>query len=130
MTSIQSNPSSDLLGGNDGPHSVTRRRRWMRRVALLTAAALGSTFGFIGVGPVAASSVGPSITIASDALTNPSQPEITGTAPCDGIWLTLLFLGPDGAVRQYYQHRRVGAGEAWSVIPDPPLTDGEWTVAG
>ena len=54
MTSIRSNTSSDLLVGNDGRVAVSRHRRWLQRVALLTAAALASTFGLVGVGPAAA----------------------------------------------------------------------------
>ena len=32
---------------------VLRHRRWLRRVGLLAAAALASTFGLVGVGPAA-----------------------------------------------------------------------------
>jgi len=34
-----------------GQHPVTRHRGWLRRTALLTAAALAATFGLVGVGP-------------------------------------------------------------------------------
>ncbi|MGK0312083.1 MAG: hypothetical protein ACI8RC_001710, partial [Ilumatobacter sp.] len=65
---IQSNTSGNLIDAGDGQPAVTLRRRWLRRVALLTAAAMGSTFGFIGVGPVAVQASGPFTPIATVEL--------------------------------------------------------------
>ncbi|WP_395156788.1 hypothetical protein, partial [Ilumatobacter sp.] len=43
-----------------GQHPVTRHRGWLRRTALLTAAALAATFGLVGVGPgVAQAAIAP-----------------------------------------------------------------------
>ena len=41
------------LGDKSGGVMVLRHRRWLRRVGLLAAAALASTFGLVGVGPAA-----------------------------------------------------------------------------
>ncbi|MFT7394390.1 MAG: hypothetical protein ACI83Y_002067, partial [Candidatus Azotimanducaceae bacterium] len=51
MKRIRSNNTHAALVGNDGPVGVSRHRRWLRHVALLSAAALASTFGFLGAGP-------------------------------------------------------------------------------
>ena len=51
MTGNQLITSSEPLGSVGGLSAITRPRRWLRRVALLTAAAMASTFGLIGAGP-------------------------------------------------------------------------------
>ncbi len=51
MISIRLNNTHAALVGNDGPVAVSRHRRWLQRVALLSAAALAGTFGFVGAGP-------------------------------------------------------------------------------
>ena len=51
MTNHRPNTTHDAPGGHEGPTAVTRRRRWLRRVAFLAAATMVSTFGLIGVGP-------------------------------------------------------------------------------
>jgi len=47
------NFSRTCLGDKSGGVMVLRHRRWLRRVGLLAAAALASTFGLVGVGPAA-----------------------------------------------------------------------------
>jgi hypothetical protein len=53
MINFRVNNTSSALGGKGGGVVVTCHRRWMRKAALLTAAALVSTFGLVGVGPAA-----------------------------------------------------------------------------
>jgi hypothetical protein len=50
MTSVRLNNTHAALVGNGGPVAVSRHRQWLQRVALLSAAALAGTFGFVGAG--------------------------------------------------------------------------------
>jgi hypothetical protein len=51
MTRIRLNNTHVALVGDDGPVAVSRHRHWLKRVALLSAAELAGTFGFVGAGP-------------------------------------------------------------------------------
>ena len=51
MIKFQLNHRQNARGSSDHQTAVTRHRRWLRRAAVLTAAALATTFGLVGVGP-------------------------------------------------------------------------------
>ncbi|MGK0310684.1 MAG: ATP:corrinoid adenosyltransferase, partial [Ilumatobacter sp.] len=68
MTDFRVNNISDALGGKGGGVVVLRRRKWVRRVGLLTAAALAGTFGLIGVGPAVVRADGEFTAIATVPL--------------------------------------------------------------
>jgi len=68
MNSIQLNNTYDLLVGSDGANVVPRRRRWLRRLALLSVTAMASAFGVIGAGPAVVQAAGPFVPIATVPL--------------------------------------------------------------
>ncbi|MFT5433125.1 MAG: hypothetical protein ACI9OJ_003830, partial [Myxococcota bacterium] len=53
MTKFRLNNTHSAKSGGDGRVAATRHQRWLRRAAMLTAAALASTFGLVGAGPAA-----------------------------------------------------------------------------
>ena len=68
MTSVRLNNTHAALVGNGGPVAVSRHRQWLQRVALLSAAALAATFGFVGAGPAVVQASGPFTPIATVEL--------------------------------------------------------------
>jgi hypothetical protein len=78
MANIQANITSDRAAGPDSPIRVTRRRRWLRRAALLSDAAMASMFGFIGAGPIAVQAADPIVAVprrlTSASVRSPPMP--------------------------------------------------------